>query len=46
MGSSVGGGNALGVLDRGWEAAWVAVDGEQELRAGKRNAGEKKCLSG
>jgi hypothetical protein len=28
----VGGGGATGALDRGWEAAEVADDGEQELR--------------
>jgi hypothetical protein len=39
---------ALGVVDRGWEAAWVAVDGGQrvrrrfgeELRSGRGNAVE------
>jgi hypothetical protein len=44
----VGRGGALGALDRGWEAAWVAVDGGQrvrrrsgeELRSGRRNAME------
>jgi hypothetical protein len=29
----VGGGGATGALDRGWEAAEAAHDGEQELRA-------------
>jgi hypothetical protein len=28
----VGGGGASRALDRGWEAAAAAVDGEQELR--------------
>jgi hypothetical protein len=40
-------------LGRRWEAAWAADDGDQrlrrrsgeELRSGKRNAVEKKCLS-
>jgi hypothetical protein len=33
----VGRGGALGVLDRGWEAAWAADDGKQALR---RRSGE------
>jgi hypothetical protein len=40
-------------LDHGWEAAWAADDDGQrlrrcfgeELRSGKRNAVEEKCLS-
>jgi hypothetical protein len=47
-GAPVGRGGALGALDRGWEAAWVAVDGGQglqqrsgeELRSGRGNAVE------
>jgi hypothetical protein len=35
----VGHGGALGALDRGWEAAWAAVDGEQKLR---RRSGEAR----
>jgi hypothetical protein len=35
----VGRGGALGALGRGWEAAWVAVDGEQKLR---RRSGEAR----
>jgi hypothetical protein len=31
-GAPVGRGDALGAMDRGWEAAAVAVDGEQKLR--------------
>jgi hypothetical protein len=49
----VGCSGALEALDRGWEPAAAAVDGEQELRrrfgeelrSGKRNAVEEKCLS-
>jgi hypothetical protein len=37
----VGRGSALGALDRGWEAAAVAVDGEQKLR---RRSGEVWCF--
>jgi hypothetical protein len=37
----VGGGNAAGVLDRGWEAAGVAVDSEQELRRSSGGASRK-----
>jgi hypothetical protein len=33
----VGGGDAAGALDLGWEVAEVADDGEQELR---RSSGE------
>jgi hypothetical protein len=33
----VGGSSATGALDRGWEAAEAADDGEQELR---RSSGE------
>jgi hypothetical protein len=41
------------VLDWGWEAAWVAVNGEPRQRrwsyearwSGKRNVEEKECLS-
>jgi hypothetical protein len=33
----VGGGSAAGALDRGWEAAGVAVDGEPRQR---RSSGE------
>jgi hypothetical protein len=44
----VGHGDALGALDRGWEAAWVAIDGGhrvrrrsgEELRSGRGNAVE------
>jgi hypothetical protein len=36
----VGRGGALGALDRGWEAAAVAIDGEQKLR---RRSGEVWC---
>jgi hypothetical protein len=35
----VGRGGALGALDQGWEAAWVAVDGEQALQ---RRSGEAR----
>jgi hypothetical protein len=35
----VGRGGALGAVDRGWEAAWAAVDGEQKLR---RTSGEAR----
>jgi hypothetical protein len=36
----VGHGSALGALDRGWEAAAAAIDGEQKLR---RRSGEVWC---
>jgi hypothetical protein len=36
----VGGGDAAGVLDRGWETAEAADDGEQELR---RSSGGASC---
>jgi hypothetical protein len=35
----VGDGDAICALDRGWEAAWAAVDGEQKLR---RRTGEAR----
>jgi hypothetical protein len=49
----VGDEDAICALDRGWEVAWATDDGGQRLRrrsgearwSGKRNAGEKKCLS-
>jgi hypothetical protein len=31
---------ALGAVDRGWEAAWVAVDGGQRVRW---RSGEELC---
>jgi hypothetical protein len=37
----VGEGDAVCALDRGWEAAWAAVDGEQKLR---RRSGEVRWL--
>jgi hypothetical protein len=42
-----GGGDAVGVLDRGWEAAGAAVDGEQELRrssGGASRTGRRKAV--
>jgi hypothetical protein len=39
LGSTSGSRGALGALDRGWEAAWAAVDGEQKLR---RRSGEAR----
>jgi hypothetical protein len=46
----VGRGGALGALDRGWEAAEAAVDGEQELRRRfgevESSGKEKQCKCG
>jgi hypothetical protein len=35
----MGDGDVVCALDQGWEAAWVAVDGEQKLR---RRSGEAR----
>jgi hypothetical protein len=43
----VGGSNATGALDCGWEAAEVADDGEQELRrssGGASRSGRRKAV--
>jgi hypothetical protein len=48
LGSTSGDGDAICALDRGWEAVWAAVDGDQrvrrrsgeELRSGRGNAVE------
>jgi hypothetical protein len=42
----VGHGSALGALDQGWEALWVAVDGGQRVRRGPVRGGGRNREKG